>query len=111
MAEFGLDNSISPSAGDVCHSPIFLVEESSAITFIFSVSHCSNVYRLTVQKESSSSLWNQGTCQLSVPLEIATALEPRIKKMFVIACSITAPNILLMFVEHSRVAITPVALF
>ena len=100
MAKFGLDNSISPSAEDVCHSPISLLEYSSAITFIFSVSRCSNVYRLIV-----------GTCQLSGPLRIVAALEPRIKKMFVIAYSITALNVLLVYIEHSRVAITLVALF
>ncbi len=101
MTKFGVDNSIPALVQGMFVNLLFSLLSNLLLEHLFfSASGCSNLYRLTV-----------GICQLSVPLLIAAALEPRIKKMFVIAYSITAPNVLLVYVEHSRVDITLVALF
>jgi hypothetical protein len=88
MAKFGLDNSIPALVQEMFVTLLFSMLSNLLLKHLFSRQiFAVNPYRLTV-----------GTCQLSVPLRVAAALERRIKKMFVIAYSITAPNVLLVYV-------------
>ncbi len=100
MTKFGLDNSIPTLVQGMFVTLLFSLLSNLLLEHLFS--------QQVVVLIFIAYLWAHVNYQF--PLQIAAALKPTIKRMFVIAYSITAPNVLLVYVEH-RVGITLVALF